>query len=402
MRTFNDDKVFSKHYSSEQQAKEAALQACSPRIRQLYAWGIHPESPLPSSYIFPKRKKLWAKARPVITFSGTVFSPLLTVVATLLNTMANDVYPEGFHFRDVFTTFRDLKKFFQSFQERFDKDDYYMDNDDLSGFYTSVPQDRILKAVTQMVAKYVHKYGIRNVGHYVFTVMDKKHTTDGRVIRGRARTETRSHFVHYQDILDIVEFSLISGIFTSMGTVYSQTRGSCIGSPISPVLCSMTVTFEEYMWQQTFATLRLSSMFITRYVDNRLILSPQYARDHPAMQRFRSLSFYVAPVSLEPENSMDLLGFAVDVVNKQIRHNTPDQDWQFKSPRSAGSTKLILSGFVSRVHIVCRCSYPTSVLRQDLQRLADEYVRRGFSIQALRAMARKPLQQYRLHGFRLK
>ena len=55
---------------------------------------------------------------------------------------------------DVHTTFHKLHKFLQSHANAKDLE---LNNDDLVGFYTSVPQERILQATEHLLGTYVQK-----------------------------------------------------------------------------------------------------------------------------------------------------------------------------------------------------------------------------------------------------
>ena len=69
--------------------------------------------------------------------------------------------------------------------------------------------------------------------------------------------------------------------FQCLGHMYNQTRGVCIGSPMAPALCALTVTVEEHFWHMTHACLLANhtivhhNLLMIRYVDNRLIILPE-------------------------------------------------------------------------------------------------------------------------------
>ena len=392
--TFRNKDIFRKHKSNELQAKQAILENFPRQLQEVYRWGMAPEDRLAQSYIFPKRKKHWTNARPIITFAGTVLAPLWKAISTLLTGIIPSVFPESLHFRDVFDTFADLKTFFRKNCDKLPT--MTMDNDDLSGFFTSVPQDRILEAVNLLLSKYLQNNPRIKFHSCVFTVMCNKGTTDGRVIRGRARTTATSHTVHFCHLESLVKYCLESSVFVSLGKIFSQSRGACMGSPLAPVLCSLVATVEEYFWRLSFQSVLLSQVFLTRYVDNRLVISPKYIRDHPSMIQFLDLSFYRPPVCLEQVGDLTVLGFTVCLMTKTIKYIVPSHSWQFRSVKSASSSRILMSGFVTRLHIICRCSFPRSSVSQSIEDLMVQYIKRGFDKVLVARTASRIVVRYKL------
>jgi hypothetical protein len=319
---------------------------------------------------------------------------LWKAVSALLTGIIPSVFPESLHFRDVFGTFADLRKFFRKYSDTLPT--MVMDNDDLSGFFTSVPQDRIVQAVNLLLCKYLQNNPRIKLHTCVFTVLCNKGTTDGRVIRGRARTTASSHIVHFCHIEVLVKYCLESSVFVSMGRIFSQSRGACMGSPLAPVLCSLVATVEEYFWRQSFQSVLLTQVFLTRYVDNRLVISPSYIRDHPCMIKFLDLSFYRPPVCLEQVGDLTVLGFTVCLTSKTIKYIVPSHSWQFRSIKSASSNRNLMSGFVTRLHIICRCSFPKSNSVHSIEELAAQYIKRGYDKVLLHKIAAKTVARYKI------
>ena len=251
-------------------------------------------------------------------------------------------------------------------------------------------------AVDIFLMEYLDKHGTVDVRTLCFTVLDHKGTTDGRVIRGKARTETSSRQIWFTDIGCLVKYTLHLGCFTSLGRVFRQRRGSCMGSPISPVLCSLTVTIDEALWQKSFCTVLRSYSFITRYVDNRLIIASAAARQHRAVQEFVHLDFYRPPVCLEVVGDETLLGFDVHLNTCTIEYKVPSSDSQYRSTRSAGSQRLILSGLASRLHIICRCAYPRSKVYEGIKALMLQYKSRGFQPRLLNVIIGRTAKKFGL------
>ena len=115
---------------------------------------------------------------------------------------------------------------------------------------------------------------------------------------GKPRDRGAKHIkcLHAPDLEDIVAMSFKAGVFTTLGLMFRQHRGTCIGNQISPVLGSLPVieiqreSYWQYEWRQFLNSVNyfdatLSELFIRRYVDNRLLLVDssllELRRHHP-------------------------------------------------------------------------------------------------------------------------
>merc|ERR1712023_411622 len=154
--------------------------------------------------------------------------------------------------------------------------------------------------------------------------------------------------------------------------------GSPIGNQISPVLSSIAVCAVEINWHRTFHQWIAShKFFATRYVDNRFLICKSDDINSKAFQRFLHLEFYGLPVELEVVDDTILLGFEVDPVQFQVRYILPDKSHQFRSPYSAGSDTLNLSGFKSRKHLIKSYAFPPEVAKLQISQLASLYIEKG-------------------------
>ena len=211
----------------------------------------------------------------------------------------------------------------------------------------------------------------------VICVNNSEKVALGRTCRGRT-VAPRTRVIAFADILRLVDVTLDYSMFSAMGNIYKQSRGSCIGSPCSPVLCSITVLFDEVMWQCSFTrTMVSSAILVRRYVDNRLIL--RLTKYNPvAVQVLTDLEFYGSPVILEPENCIKYLGFNIDVSTGKVMYIQPSQEFQFRSTRSAASAGRLLASLQSRLYIVYRGSSSQQIAEDSANELAQSYVNRGF------------------------
>ena len=117
-----------------------------------------------------------------------------------------------------------------------------------------------------------------------------------------------------------------------------------------------------------------------------------------AMAAFLNLDFYKAPVVLEDVGDDHLLGFTVSITNKQITFILPEGRWKNRGANSAGSTSMGLSGLQSRLHTICRCTFPKSLIQEGCQRLCNKYIELGSNKQRVLTMMTKVLTNYRRKG----
>ena len=94
---------------------------------------------------------------------------------------------------------------------------------------------------------------------------------------------------------------------------------------------------------------------------------------------------------------MHLLGFDVDLHQRTIAYMPPDASWKIRDHASAGSTRLRLSGFHSRAHLIRKYTYPPSAVERALAQLADLYVQKGHDLHSCRQALRKSPHSELLH-----
>ena len=135
--------------------------------------------------------------------------------------------------------------------------------------------------------------------------------------------------------------SFKAGVFTTLGLMFRQHRGTCIGNQISPVLSSLPVIPRESCWQREWTQFLASSrffdtqhteLFICRYVDNRLLLADASILEHQCLQDFCNLSFYGGTIQLEEVTNHQFLGFRLDVANRTVTYTQPDKVWCIRNP----------------------------------------------------------------------
>ena len=381
----NDPVVFTRVDTPPTHIREYLPTMTPQHLRESYPWAFDFNARIPTSYGLLKRKKLYRKARPIISYSGTVFSKLFSTLGKLLTDLLAKTYPDTMGLRSIDQVFEEIHRYLDKDPE---VQEAVVHNDDLVGFYVSVPHSRILKAVHHLLSNYSTKHVPAHFDQskVQFTV-DIRKMSKFRTIRGKAiRSSTTQHHFHMKDIVPAVELSLAASFFECMGTLYQQRRGSSIGSQCSPAICAIVVAVEEDIWMKAFGIAKFSGGLFIRYVDNRLICIPSHLANQTAFRRLLRLDFYGLPIELEECGNYDILGFRLDVASKTCTFIPPCDPHQFRSPKSAGSEKKILSGFASRLHLIYHRTFPKSHIPHHVQSLIRTYSSKGFTASTLHAI----------------
>ena len=153
--TFFDEKVYKVVDLSIPEATEHVCSLIPDNLRKELPWAWELKKPLPYAYILPKTKKRWTTARPIIAYSDTPIGNGLRAAALILARIIKVVFPDSIE-GNLVTLFRLIRTFFDDapLEQKFS----YI-NDDLVGFFTSIPQDRILDAVKDVLSRYMHMFG---------------------------------------------------------------------------------------------------------------------------------------------------------------------------------------------------------------------------------------------------
>ena len=139
-------------------------------IRNRYKWGINHNKPLPYAYCLLKAKKQFSAARSIIAYRNTAFEKLFAAVAAVLQQILSQAYgTHQFGHRPNHTIWADLHAFLQGQAGH----NLHLDNDDLVGFFTSIPQDAIIRAVQHCLDTYFRKHPQQGRHSFTFTVIVK-------------------------------------------------------------------------------------------------------------------------------------------------------------------------------------------------------------------------------------
>jgi hypothetical protein len=320
---------------------------------------------LPSAFVLPKSKKAYTTARPVVMFHRVPHVPLLRSTARILSDIASITFKDiTFACPTVASAFRQLRKF-QCPRA------WSISNQDLVGFFTSVPQCKIMQNTKTLLLYYCRDHHLK--------LTDKFQGFSGNHYQQTIRTSTQKSRQHLtltmQQILDLVEWSLNSSYFTIGNRVFHQRQGSVIGSPLSPVLCSIAIAFSEVEWFQQRSTTE-ELLLPVRYVDNLLTVGPS---TWEGWHR----NFYGHPIELEPVADQHMfLGFSIEFHKAKLtaRMEISSLYHPYVSCRAAGSLLRRLSGLKTRAFLAFKFSCPYMNKVRALHSLAVMYQQAGFRV----------------------
>ena len=91
-----DTKVYSSSLLSPTQAQAFLQSKASQTWLKPYTWGKNKNATIPISYVLLKKKKQFAVARPIVSYSSFIFGRLFRAASTALNTLLPAVYPGSF------------------------------------------------------------------------------------------------------------------------------------------------------------------------------------------------------------------------------------------------------------------------------------------------------------------
>ena len=180
-------------------------------------------------------------------------------------------------------------------------------NDDLVGFFNSVPQVRILEAVDMLVRMYRTSYFEVQLSVCINEKSKHSRSVQGKIsnIRRHMDWETMDPV----DLATIVRLSFECGLFVALNRVWKQVDGTSIENQISPVLSSLPVVMTELGWSASFPqVVNFPLTFLSRYVDNRLVIAPRDVHRTLPFQVFSHETFYGHPIVLEPVGNGQFLG----------------------------------------------------------------------------------------------
>ena len=213
-----------------------------------------------------------------------MFRPGIEAFSLVMFLNVTKAFPQAAVVGDVFTLLNHIKQFFDLRPVHDEQaGSFKLYNDDLAGFFTSIPSDRFEKAFRVTWQRYLEV----NPGHAERVTITPEEQEQFRKMFGgvrRPKSRARDHIdivFKCSDLIKCMRIILSMNFFRLGVLTFRQIIGALMGSPASPILCAMVVAVTEQAWAHAHATLarqNLSTWFLVRCVDNRLIFLPDRAK----------------------------------------------------------------------------------------------------------------------------
>ena len=389
--TWGDPTLFTPIPDTPSEANTNLLHTIPTWLAQKYKWGINTQSTLPQGFVFLKQKKQWAKGRTIISYRNSTLARLLKAVAIALDTMVKQTWPSAPGNASTPELWKALHTYMHTTSTSIHLN---MINDDLVGFFNSVPHRKLQHSLHILIHQWRQKYNQDTITVDTTRALGSFHSIHTGSFRPSKRTPNHK-VIHIDHIPDIVHLSFQFSVFQALGQTWQQIQGTGIGNQISPILANIPITLHEVNWQQAFQQplQRLEAAhgpyIFLRYVDNRMIIAPQPTFSSLPFQTLALHDFYQLPIQLELVGDSHFLGFTLNLDNRSITFNQPTSPWQIRDACSAGSRRLTLSGLLSRGTTIHRYTWPSSTVRSSLETLLQAYISKGHNESLCRQTLKK-------------
>ena len=127
------------------------LKSIPSKLFRRYAWAINSEAELPRGTVFLKRKKQFQKGRTIISYAGSLCSKLLQLASIVITDMTRALYPDALGLQSMPQLWRSLHRHWSKPSSEADQEW----NDDLVGFFSAVPRQDIIRAVTVLTEQFL-------------------------------------------------------------------------------------------------------------------------------------------------------------------------------------------------------------------------------------------------------
>jgi hypothetical protein len=185
-----------------------------------------------------KKKKDYRSGRPIISFVDSPFRPMLNILARLIFQLIPVACPDHFASGDVYALLTILKS------APVDAD-LILVNQDLAGFFTSIDQERFVGAWFMLLDFLRPHMDVSD--NEAFSVYPGETNNPGDIIKGRTfRGLNLTRKIIIKDVPGLITSALDMQTFALGQKCIRQSRGSPMGSPLSPALCLMVVLVNKF------------------------------------------------------------------------------------------------------------------------------------------------------------
>ena len=224
-RTWNDPLVF-RQLETDLALRDRVFAQIPKQIRQRYPWGVDCSGSLPVGFVLLKRKKMFRKGRTIVSYLHAPLRRLLAAAAYAIQLMLSSVW-DGLDL-SMPAIWRQTHQYLQDMPSSVGLLEF---NDDLVGFFNSVPREMIVSALELLIREYYQHTGVS-----IFTVDLRKSTASvQRALphKPRGGRSKQLHTLELKHLVSIVQLSFCSGVFVANHKCFQQIRGTCIRNQIS-------------------------------------------------------------------------------------------------------------------------------------------------------------------------
>ena len=219
LATWQSPELFQPLPDDTDQTISSIIQQTYPaHFRQKCKWGFTAKFNMPYGVVHLKAKKQWRKGRAIISYFKSYYGPLLRVTSNVLNTMIHRLMPQSPGQLSIPQLWHHFHVYLHDAP---DSVDLHAVNDDLVGFFNSVPQDRLTQAVQSLVNRWQHTFDTH-------TITVDTHTTGNPIQLAHIGRHRRKHPTQRTldtcDITTIVALALDSCIFKACNLYFLQVR----------------------------------------------------------------------------------------------------------------------------------------------------------------------------------
>ena len=253
--TFTAASVFQPVSLNESLIMSQMEQAVPPNILEAFPFRFGSRSARVSwAYILPKFKKDWKAGRPIVSFAARSARQFLVVVARVTEMLVAQVCPRTRSCNDAIMLWEDLHQLFEKQHSAVDGlcMDLTMRDQDLSGFFVSIPRERFMITFRILLCRF---YDVADedldeaLKGVVVTVDLVDNPSVMKTIRGRhCLLHDKRTAVPMDLILEAVKVSFKFSLFLVGGQAIQQLRGAPMGSHFSPAACHAAVSLYERLY----------------------------------------------------------------------------------------------------------------------------------------------------------
>ena len=309
---------------------------------------------LPAARILPKGSKHFSKARPIIAYTKCWRTKASSFLATALYSVMQILFPPGstLNVNSVVNALQFAWRHLQHMDP--DDEEQVMIQQDLIGFFNSVPHSFICSALQLMTYTWQEHFGQPAED---LTFQGKTGIRGLRIFKGQRRFRgSNTKVLRIQHVMELTQFLLQSAYFKVGLDTYCQIQGACMGSLLAPVLCALVAAEQKFLTTRSLRTHLADAGLLRsfRYADNRcFFLRRSELQTERARLLFR-LDFYGLPIELEHVPGEELLRSITSTQQETITMQQPANETTLRSLHSAGSKSAALSGFSARALSVKR------------------------------------------------